>query len=661
MKLGQIVFIFSGEGWRMARVVGLPKGKVEVEHVPLGDAPPERQTYGERRIARVSAKEAASAELLTAYAAEVRTLQAQLDLEALWSLLGSEPAADHTASALAALALPAAGAASEDAMAWALAKDDLWFKADKDGTYAPHRAEVVAERRQKRAAEAAAEAALRDATSWLEHPTPDRPPAAARAVEALKRLVLDEDAAEDARFARALIRRRFPSDSESDAWIAFRTLVALGEWSPDENLPLLRARLPRDFPAEVLAAADGLAASPPSLARYTDRRALVTVAIDDAVTTEVDDALAIVDDGGGRKTVYVFITDASAWIPAGHPVDVEAQRRGATLYVPEGKVAMLPDVVGQGVASLVAGEDRPALGFVLELDAAGVVDGFHIEEAVIHIDARLTYEDVEAVLDGRPHAAADSLKALLSAADTLRKARREQKALILDRRDVSLHVEDGQIVVDTYRTDDRSRRLVSEWMVAACAHTALWCRDRAVPAVYRGQEPPETMPNLPPDRALGPAELNQILRTLKRADLRPVPTPHAGLGVPCYTQITSPLRRYQDLLMHRQLRGVLRTGVPPITQSEMMRVFAEVEVAQAAHHHIERESRRYWLVRSLERRRGERFDVEVLREAGRRWVLEILENGLQALWTADRPVKPGDRLTLPLRQADARRDRLILG
>jgi exoribonuclease-2 len=432
-------------------------------------------------------------------------------------------------------------------------------------------------------------------------------------------------------------------------------------WEPDENLALQREKLDLNFAPELLQADAIRFENPPDMSHYVDYRHLQSLAVDDESTTEVDDALAIVEEDNGDRTVYVFIADAAAWVNEGDPLDEEAMNRGSTLYIPEGKVPMLPAQTGQHLASLVVGQDRGAMAFIITLNAEGRRIGFEVQECLIQVDAQLTYAEVDRVLDGGESPYKETLQSLSSAAEQVRAHRREAGAMILDRLEVSVQVSDGSAVVWSYSTDDRSRCLVSEWMIAACAATAEMCQERQIPAVYRIQEAPSPRPHIPSDRLLTSSELIRVLRTMRRAELSTIASPHAGLGVPCYTQVTSPLRRYQDLVMHRQLKGYLRVGNAPWNEGKLMGVFEPVEATQQLHGRIERESCRYWLLKSLESRVGEQVEVEVLREAGRRVIVEILENHLQCAWSPEIKVEVGQRIPLKILRVNARKDRLALG
>ncbi len=649
-KIGQVVYLHHGQDLRPARVIGGSAVVLEVEQ-----SGGHRSTHGLARFAHLSEHTVASGEALVAWEALVHELMAGIDVPTLWEAVAG---ANHSLGELAAIAGPAPGPAADDATFWALTRNQAYFRRVEGGQYVPRpREEVYAARAAEQEKRERAE--LADAvTAWLRG-EPASPEQVTRFVKALEPLVIYDDDRAECEVGRAALRRLGPKSPEGDGPALFRRLVDLGVFTPDENLPLRRSGLPTVFTPEVLANAESLAADTDTLARR-DLRELLTVAIDDPHTTEIDDAFAWTES---PRRLYVCIADPSALIPEGSPVDLEARRRAATLYLPEGKVPMLPERLCDDRASLVAGQDRPAMAFVFEIGPTWRIEGFSIEDVLIRVDCALTYRDVDAILRGaKEHVAGALLVSLAAASERQRQDRIENGAMPIDRRDISIHcTDDGKVEVLAYRTDDASRRLVAEWMIQASSHAGQLCSERRAPAVYRRQSPPDERPHIPTGRALQGHEIHSILKTLHKAELSTTPDSHAGLGLAAYTQVTSPLRRYQDLLMHRQLRHVLRRGVARYSADELIGHFSTLEAQAASHREVERESRRYWQLRHLEGRVGQRVKCEVLRSAGKRLVVELVDFGVQALYqpTGKTPAL-GDMVVLLLKSADARRDRITL-
>lgn len=649
-KIGQVAYLHHGQDLRPARVIALQAETIEVEQ-----SGGHRSSHGRARFAHVSEQVVASLEGLVAWEALVLELMAGIDVPTLWETVAGQA---HPLAELAALAGPAPGPAASDAVFWSLLRNQSYFKREDDGSYVPRpRQEVMA----ARAAEAARveRAQLIDRiTGWFRG-EPATPEERERFVAALEPLVLYDDDRAECEVGRAVLRRLGPKSPDGDGAALFRRLVDAGAFDPDENLALRRSQLPRVFSAEVLANAAELAEAGDGLTRK-DYRDLLTVSIDDAHTTEIDDAFAWTES---PRRLYVFIADPSARIPEGSLVDLEAQRRAATVYIPEGKLPMLPELLSDDRLSLVVDQDRPAMAFIFDIGPTWRIEGFTIEDALIRVDHAITYREVDGVLKGtRQHVAAELLGKLRLATEKQRADRIERGAIPIDRRDISVHrLADRSVDVLAYRTDDPSRQLVAEWMIQTSGHAAALCAERRVPAVYRRQTPPDERPRLPTGRPLAGHEIQSILKTLHKAELSTSPDMHSGLGLPAYTQVTSPLRRYQDLLMHRQLRHVLRWGVARYSADELLAHFARHEAQAAPHREVERESRRFWLVRHLESRVGQRVKVEVLRTVGKRFVVELVDFGVQALYQPPgKAPNPGDTLVLLLKGADARKDRITL-
>ena len=657
MKPGTIVWVFSEQGWRIGRVVADRQGRLELQHI---EGP--RQLYPAKRVAHVSAKVVPSQAALAAYRDEVAIMAAEVDLATVWELLDHEAEPTVTHEDAAELALPAGAEAADDAMACAMFDDRIYFRRRRDGRYTVNNGRAVEDRRRRIGEDLEAERQFAEAVAWLVDPTLPRTEPIDEAIDEIKQLVLFEDASKASRHARKLLKTAFPDSRDDETVLAWQFLVKVGIWHEDQNLPVLREELNHVWPEGLLeSAADLAAALKVDPEGRVDRRDLVTIAIDDQYTTEVDDALALEDNGDGSSTVHVFIADVAAAVPLEHPVEREAARRMATLYLPEVKTQMLPEIICEEAASLKAGVDRLAMDFALTV-ADGQITGIEVAECICHVDRRVTYDQTDDVLlRGADHPDAELIKGLFALSEVLRARRREGGSITLDRQEMNVHIEDGVLLAEPFRTDDPGRRLVAEWMIQTCAEVAIWCADNEVPAIFRAQDPPAQKSVIPTDRPLAPHERSRIVRTLRGASLTTDPIPHAGLALACYTQVTSPLRRHADLLMHYQIKAHLQGRRPPLTADQLEHGFAALETRMRTHGQVERASRRYWLLKEMHKRKSEEFEVEVLRDAGRRYVVEILENGLQALWQADgRRSRPGERLRLKIKRVSPRRDRLVM-
>src|SRR5262249_12431548 len=189
----------------------------------------------------------------------------------------------------------------------------------------------------------------------------------------------ESDAPERERAAalEALSRVGVSSDRPPEG--AFRLLRRLGRFaSDDENLAVLRYGLRAEFPEEVARAAEESARRGFDRAGREDLTASHALTIDAPHTREIDDALTVAPWGDGGFEVGVHIADPCAFVPPGGPVDHEAAMRGTTYYFPDRKLLMIPPSLSEEAASLIEGEERPVLTFLVHLEASGRAAGHPI-------------------------------------------------------------------------------------------------------------------------------------------------------------------------------------------------------------------------------------------------------------------------------------------
>src|SRR5919199_251790 len=174
----------------------------------------------------------------------------------------------------------------------------------------------------------------------------------------------------------------------------------------EERFAAIRARLgiPADFPTEVLAAAEQAAVAPALPA--ADLTDLEFVTVDPPGSTDLDQAMHLERRGDGFGVDYA-IADVPAFVPPGGPVDVEARRRGQTLYAPDQRTPLHPPVLSEGAASLLEGQIRPAFVWRFQLDADGEVARTELVRALVRSRRRLDYGQVQAAADVVPDGAPD--------------------------------------------------------------------------------------------------------------------------------------------------------------------------------------------------------------------------------------------------------------
>ena len=197
-------------------------------------------------------------------------------------------------------------------------------------------------------------------------------------------------------------------------------------------------------------------------------------------------------------------------------------------------------------------------------------------------------------------------------------------------------------------------------MIATCAAAAEFCAERDIPCIYRTQARPDGPATGRGGRIDGAAQQHELLKRLKPSVLATRPGTHFTLAVDAYCQLTSPLRRYADLLMHQQLSAWLKIGRPVFSAGQLAQRFPDIERLSSLVKRVENESRRYWAIRWCEQHPEARIAGVVVRELGRRWVVELGALALQVPVAFARRVMPGEEVTLVITKAHARSDALQL-
>ncbi|MBD0335754.1 MAG: VacB/RNase II family 3'-5' exoribonuclease [Cyanobacteria bacterium Co-bin13] len=443
---------------------------------------------------------------------------------------------------------------------------------------------------------------------------------------------------------------------------AFDLLVKLGLWSLHENLSLRRSQIPTQFPEDLLVMAQHRIANPPP-DPHTERLDLTHLkvyTVDDESTREIDDGLSgeLLEDG--RHRLWIHIADPTRWVEPGDELDLEARRRCTTVYLPTGMIPMFPLDLATGPMSLVQGRTCCALSFGVILDESGDIEEYSIHASVIRPTYRLTYEDVDEMLDLGIQAEPE-LNAIAHWSQVRMRWRETQGAISIHMPESSIKVSEAEddIVIDILE-DSTARQMVAEMMILAGEVAARYGQEHNLAIPFRSQPQPE----LPTDEELIQLPMGwvrdcAIRRCMTRSEMGIVPSRHATLGLESYSQVTSPIRRYTDLLAHFQLKAHLRGDPLPFSSSEMTELTQGASNAAYEATLVERQTKRYWALEFLRRNQDQTWNAMMLR-----WLREddglgliILEDlGLELAMRFNRDVALGERLQVRVSHANPRQD-----
>ena len=376
--------------------------------------------------------------------------------------------------------------------------------------------------------------------------------------------------------------------------IAYDLLVQSGRIEAWEDRFLIIHGVATSFPAEVVEAANNL--DPNTVGgRREDWSGRLTLAIDDEATVEVDDALTVSEDAG-NLTVGIHIADVSAFVNKGDQLDREAFKRSTTLYLPNVSVTMFPPRLSTDLASLIKGERRPAFSVEVRFNRDNELVDSRVFRTTVTVTDRLSYEAADRLLEERD----TSLVRLHQIALHLQEQRSDQGAQTHRRPEIKIRVDDGDISVQRIEVDTPARLIVSEMMILANSLAADSAATTGVPIIFRTQEAPDSPP---PDIEGFPEaiQFELLRRSFKRSRLSLSPGPHSGLGLGAYAQVSSPIRRYADLVTQRQFVAAIEGTPFPYDREELLVIITSAEAAELDMRRLEQTSTMYWILTHLSR------------------------------------------------------------
>jgi exoribonuclease-2 len=424
---------------------------------------------------------------------------------------------------------------------------------------------------------------------------------------------------------------------------AFDILVKTGRIHSSADRFLVVAGVDERFSPAVQEIADRLTVVTHKSIR-TDYRDIPAFTIDDEDTREVDDALTVFQ-ANGETVVGVHIADVSAYVNKGDLLDGEAARRSSTIYLPAATVRMFPDRLSTDLASLNAATDRPAYTVEIRFDSSGRQVGYRIVLSTLRVSERLSYDEADRrILNGD-----ERLGLLYSIAVNLLGARADRGAITFRRPELKIRVYGDDVRIRRLDPNSPSRTLVSEMMVMANGLSADFAALNSLPVIFRTQEPREALSieNAPVAEAIA---FERLRKTFKRSRLSLTPGAHSGLGLTAYTQISSPIRRYADLVTQRQFTAMLAGNPVPHGREELLQILAAAEAAEVEIRQLEERSTQYWLLQYLARQKlTEAMPAIVMDSKGN---VELEEYYLRAKVPGGIKAAPGSRTHVRIESID---------
>ena len=380
----------------------------------------------------------------------------------------------------------------------------------------------------------------------------------------------------------------------------------------------------------------------------TDFRNDLIVTIDPATARDFDDAISLHQYENGHWRLRVHIADVSTFVEPGSILDSEARQRGNSVYLPDLVVPMLPEIISNSLASLQAGEPRLAVTVEIHFNPEGVVTGAEYHRSVIQVRQRFAYEQAYAVMMAPPGEIPPGIEVsaevrslldrMFRLAMILRQRRFRRGALEMNLPEVAISLNDDGSAKEAHLVShDESHQVIEEFMLAANEAVARRLSQAEIPFLRRAH--PEPDPQKLADLAVFVSEVGfnvadpqnrfelqrllressghpeehavhyALLRSMKQAQYTPENIAHYALASKDYSHFTSPIRRYPDLVSHRQLLDIIRGRKPFSDFDELANIGEECTATERKAAKAERELVKLKILLYLQNHVGEVFEA----------------------------------------------------
>jgi ribonuclease R len=457
---------------------------------------------------------------------------------------------------------------------------------------------------------------------------------------------------------------RFPSEGR---WPAGKVVAVIGfidDPNVETNVIIRKFGLPTAFPADVQEEAARLpdALTEKDFVGRDDFRKRNTITIDPQTARDFDDAIDLEVLANGTYQLGVHIADVSHFVPLDSAMDREARYRGTSVYFPDRVLPMLPEKISNHLCSLNPRIDRLAMSVMMHLSRTGEVLDYSFHKSIIHSKERMTYEDVQRLLDGnlalerRYEQVLPHIRNIARLAEIVQKRRRQSGAIDFDLPEPLLTYDEAGLVSGITKSVRLfSHRIVEEFMILANEVVAGHLEENDIPGIYRVHEEPDPMKveefseivkgfglKFEPKKA-EPIEFQKfiasiegrpeermlsylMLRSFKQAKYSVENIGHFGLASDSYTHFTSPIRRYPDLVVHRILKTAMtRRTQPAIPVAQLEAIATESSERERLADQAERELFDWKKMLLLEQHLGDTFEAIIIAVWRDGFVVELID------------------------------------
>ncbi len=532
-------------------------------------------------------------QILRQYRRELNQARETIDLESLWdSVAGSVEKLVYTdILEIYSGDKPVVG---EDALRfyWALNKTDIYFKTENKFYYPADDSEVKAkllqkEQEKKRSAETSL--AVEWAMNFLE---PNETKKVSNNfdikyfIQLIKDFVINKSSQDRIREAKAFLNQLGINRAED----ATKFLIKIGECSADTDPDLIRLQSFNELSKKSKNEVEEVLNKEFDPGDFTDLRGREIITIDDSDTEDIDDAISLEKEGNNLE-LGIHISNVSYYIDKGSSLDQDASRKGDTIYIPDTRIDIFPNDLITDKFSLFEGKDKLAVSLIITLDKKSYdIKGFKFIQSVINVSKNYSYIEAQTTLLKEKKG-----KELVNIALSLRQKRINKGAFLLQLPELKFSLdENGKVAKRINRMNSIPHMIIAELMILTNNLTAKYLNDNNLPSIFRVQK--DEVPQEARDHDINdPLFPIRVVKHLRPSVISTYHGKHKSLGLDGYVQSTSPIRRYSDVVVQRQIVGTLTGNEWVYDGKELSDIITRVGNGFGERRLLQKNRKKYWL------------------------------------------------------------------
>ena len=417
-----------------------------------------------------------------------------------------------------------------------------------------------------------------------------------------------------------------------------RWLERAGSQVSNSRLTLLRANVRLHFSNNIYQDVERVGRIPLRKTK-TISPEVPTFTIDAEKTRDFDDAFSVMEWGNNGLVIAVHISDLSDFILPDAPLFKEAEARISSVYSLEESIPMIPDELSNNTLSLKEGLKRNVLSFIFQLSGNGHWNLLEVVPRTIRVQKNLTYEEADHLIKEEE----DFWGLLNIFCQRSLEQRLASGAINLTRKEFNFDISNPKkIKITNLNRNSPANRIIEELAISVNNQTGRLFQQSDFPGIYRTQSSYKIIKEVEEG-----SELSMENIQIESAKLSTHPDKHAGLGCDVYMQVTSPIRRFLDLVIQHNLKMLIKKQEPIFSEEDMMRWATEIGLRHRKYNRAERDIIKFWKLKYLKQHLGDNFEAKVRRKlANNNTEIELLELDLVLPASGLTEHKDGEQLLL---------------